>query len=210
MIAQGSSIRAAGAPRARPSYGALHPHPLPTRPLVLLLARPQQQGCPDPMARAADAKDTSSATTSTTPTASTSRPAAIASTAAAAAALVLVAAAALAPLPARAADDGGGASQQAAAQTFALKCAGCHAGGGNILQAGATLSTADLERNGYGDPDALFRIIYGGKGRMPGFGADCAPRGQCTFGARLSDAEVRDVAEFVLRRAGEGWAGGQE
>jgi cytochrome c6 len=125
--------------------------------------------------------------------------------AAAAAAAVLVATtAALAPPPALAAAD-----QAAIAATFALKCAGCHAGGGNVLQAGATLATADLERNGYADADALFALIYKGKGRMPGFGIDCAPKGQCTFGPRFTDDEVKGMAEFVLRRAGEGWVGNE-
>lgn len=61
-------------------------------------------------------------------------------------------------------------------QTFAAKCAGCHAGGGNVVQAGATLKTPDLERNGYDTAEALYSIIYSGKGKMPGFGQDCAPR----------------------------------
>jgi cytochrome c6 len=97
------------------------------------------------------------------------------------------------------------ADQAAAAGNFALKCAGCHAGGGNVLQAGATLATADLQRNGYGDPEALYDLIYKGKGRMPGFGRECAPKGQCTFGARLEDDEVQGLVDYVLRRAGEGW-----
>lgn len=32
-----------------------------------------------------------------------------------------------------------------AADTFAAKCAGCHLGGGNVLQPGATLFTEDLQ-----------------------------------------------------------------
>ena len=55
-------------------------------------------------------------------------------------------------------------------------CAGCHINGGNIVQANATLFTADLQRNGLIDPDSLYQLIYRGKGRMPGFGQDCAPR----------------------------------
>ena len=54
--------------------------------------------------------------------------------------------------------------------------AGCHAGGGNVVQAGATLSTGDLRKNGMLDPDALYNQIYRGKGKMPGYGKDCAPR----------------------------------
>jgi cytochrome c6 len=161
------------------------------------------------MARAGRTDDSSLPTTSShSPAAAfNQRPpsfwlaAAAAAAASAAAVLVVVA---LAPPPALAAD--GASAATPAASAFALKCAGCHAGGGNLLQAGATLATADLQRNGYGDADSLYALIYGGKGRMPGFGADCAPKGQCTFGARLSDGEVRDLADYVLRRAGEGWA----
>jgi len=89
--------------------------------------------------------------------------------------------------------------------TFQMKCAGCHAGGGNIVERGATLFPEDLARNGYGGPEEIYAIVYSGKGKMPGFGADCAPRGQCTFGPRLSDEEVRGVAEFVARQAEGGW-----
>lgn len=55
-------------------------------------------------------------------------------------------------------------------------CTGCHAGGGNVIQAGASLSTGDLRQNGVEDPKALFDLIYGGKGRMPGYGESCAPK----------------------------------
>jgi cytochrome c6 len=48
--------------------------------------------------------------------------------------------------------------------------------GGNIIQANATLFQADLEKYGFADSDSLYKIIYSGKGRMPGFGTDCAPR----------------------------------
>ena len=66
----------------------------------------------------------------------------------------------------------------------------CHAAGGNVVQAGATLFPADLTRNGVNDAVAVYDIIYGGKGKMPGYGEGCAPKGQCTFGARLSDGDV--------------------
>lgn len=77
--------------------------------------------------------------------------------------------------------------------------------GGNVLAVGATLFAPDLERNGVATPEAVYKIVYGGKGKMPGFGKDCAPRGACTFGPRLSDEEVADVSAYVLQRAAEGW-----
>lgn len=49
-------------------------------------------------------------------------------------------------------------------------------GGGNIIQGGATLFQADLVKNGAADSDSLYKLIYSGKGRMPGFGKECAPK----------------------------------
>ncbi|KAI8468412.1 MAG: hypothetical protein J3K34DRAFT_427301 [Monoraphidium minutum] len=86
-----------------------------------------------------------------------------------------------------------------------MKCAGCHMGGGNVLQPGQTLFTEDLKRNGRATPEGLYEIIYKGKGKMPGFGADCAPKGQCTFGPRFSDEEVTAQVDYVLERAAAGW-----
>lgn len=74
-----------------------------------------------------------------------------------------------------------------------------------MLQPGATLFTEDLQRNGRAMPEALYEIIYSGKGKMPGFGQDCAPRGACTFGARFTDAEVQEQVDYVLARAAAGW-----
>ncbi|GLI67392.1 hypothetical protein VaNZ11_011576 [Volvox africanus] len=88
---------------------------------------------------------------------------------------------------------------------FNNKCAGCHMNGGNVLAVGATLFPEDLRRNGVDSSEALYKIIYGGKGKMPGFGKDCAPKGACTFGPRLSDDEVAGLAALVQERAATGW-----
>ena len=45
-----------------------------------------------------------------------------------------------------------------------------------MIQAGASLSTTDLRKNGVEDPQALYDLIYSGKGRMPGYGENCAPK----------------------------------
>ena len=74
-----------------------------------------------------------------------------------------------------------------------------------MLAPGATLFPAALARAGLDSKEALYDIIYSGKGRMPGYGAGCAPAGACTFGARLADADVEALAAYVLQRAGEGW-----
>lgn len=38
-----------------------------------------------------------------------------------------------------------------------------------------------------------------------GFGEGCAPKGQCTFGPRLSDDVIAQLADYVLQNAEEGW-----
>lgn len=88
---------------------------------------------------------------------------------------------------------------------FSRNCSGCHTGGGNVVSPGNTLSEADLSRNGMLSSEKLFEVIYSGKGKMPGYGINCAPKGACTFAARLSDAEVKALGDFVLERAGQGW-----
>ncbi|QDZ24362.1 cytochrome c [Chloropicon primus] len=88
---------------------------------------------------------------------------------------------------------------------FQNKCVGCHANGGNVLAAGKGLQIQDLERNQVAAIEDVVSITYYGKNKMPGFGEKCAPAGKCTFAARLTDAEVRDVSQYVLQRAQEGW-----
>ncbi|KAM7524683.1 hypothetical protein LguiA_014585 [Lonicera macranthoides] len=94
---------------------------------------------------------------------------------------------------------------QRGATLFNRACIGCHVAGGNIIQPGATLFFKDLERNGVDTEDEIYRITYYGKGRMPGFGQNCTPRGQCTFGARLQEDEIKVLAEFVKSQADQGW-----
>lgn len=40
---------------------------------------------------------------------------------------------------------------------------------------------------------------------MQGFGENCTPRGQCTFGPRLRGDEIKILAEFVKSQANQGW-----
>ncbi|KAG2637780.1 cytochrome c6, chloroplastic-like [Panicum virgatum] len=91
------------------------------------------------------------------------------------------------------------------AALFRKACIGCHDMGGNILQPGATLFLKDLERNGVTTEEELYNITYYGKGRMPGFGEKCTPRGQCTFGPRLSEDDIKLLASFVKSQAENGW-----
>ena len=104
---------------------------------------------------------------------------------------------AVSPLPAHAAAE--------SAQLFTNTCAGCHAGGSNIVRREATLQLEDLQRYGLDGPDALYTLIYSGKGSMPGYGEGCAPKGACTFGRRLTDDQVRGLADYVLEQAKSGW-----
>ena len=97
------------------------------------------------------------------------------------------------------------AQELPAEQTFSTTCAGCHAGGGNIVKREATLNLSDLSKYGLDSPEALFDIIYFGKGSMPGYGEKCQPRGQCTFGKRLNDDEIRNLATYVIENARNEW-----
>ncbi|RXH86822.1 hypothetical protein DVH24_022095 [Malus domestica] len=60
-------------------------------------------------------------------------------------------------------------------------------------------------RNGIDIEEEIHRVTYFGNGRMPGFDKKCAPRGQCTFGARLQDEEIKILAEFVKLQADQNW-----
>lgn len=90
-------------------------------------------------------------------------------------------------------------------QVFDRSCAGCHAAGGNIVKRDATLLLSDLQKYGLNGPEELYSIIYSGKGSMPGFGEECQPKGKCTFGKRLSDGEIENLAQYILFQAKSGW-----
>jgi len=74
-----------------------------------------------------------------------------------------------------------------------------------VVQAGATLKEADLSRNGVNSPEELFNLIYSGKGKMPGYGEGCTPRGKCTFATRMTEEEVKEMVDYVLDQASKGW-----
>ncbi|CAA6669893.1 unnamed protein product [Spirodela intermedia] len=86
------------------------------------------------------------------------------------------------------------ASPNGGAALFRRACIGCHDAGGNILQ-------PEWRRH----REEIYKITYFGKGRMPGFGEKCTPRGQCTFGPRLQEEEIKQLAEFVKLQATKGW-----
>ncbi|KAI3518874.1 hypothetical protein L1887_07729 [Cichorium endivia] len=106
---------------------------------------------------------------------------------------------------------------QRGASLFGHACIGCHDArwkhnttsefnsSNNRSIFGATLFLKDLQRNGVDTEEEIYRITYYGKGRMPGFGEMCTPRGQCTFGARLKEDEIKLLANFVKSQADQGW-----
>lgn len=47
-----------------------------------------------------------------------------------------------------------------------------------MVQAGATLKQADLQKNGVASVEAIYDLVYNGKGKMPGYGAGCTPKVQ--------------------------------
>ena len=98
-----------------------------------------------------------------------------------------------------------GEDLEAAAQVFSNSCAGCHAEGGNVMRHDARLVLDDLEKNGISSSEGLYDVIYSGRRSMPGFGQECTPNLQCTFGPRLGDDAIRSLAQFVWQRANQGW-----
>ncbi|MBF2078001.1 MAG: c-type cytochrome [Synechococcales cyanobacterium T60_A2020_003] len=79
------------------------------------------------------------------------------------------------------------------AQIFANNCAACHAGGGNVVNAAKTLKKSDLEANSMLSLDAIKTQVKNGKMAMP------------AFNGRLTDADIEDVASYVLAQAEKGW-----
>jgi cytochrome c6 len=91
--------------------------------------------------------------------------------------------------PSWAADLGNGA------KIFSAKCASCHMGGKNVVNPAKTLQKADLEKYAMNDLDAIKTQVTNGKAAMPAF------KGQ------LSDADIEDVASYVLEQSTKGWTG---
>ena len=80
----------------------------------------------------------------------------------------------------------------AGAVIFSANCQACHAGGGNIIKPGASLSKADLEKNGKYSPKAIYNQVMKGQPPMPSF-------------AYLGKQKVEDVAAYVYEQATKGW-----
>ncbi len=79
------------------------------------------------------------------------------------------------------------------AQIFEVHCAGCHAGGGNIVRRGKNLKLKALEKNGYSTTAAIVELVTHGKANMS------------AYRDRLSPDEIQAVAAYVLKQAQNGW-----
>jgi cytochrome c6 len=89
--------------------------------------------------------------------------------------------------PAFAADAASGA------KIFSANCASCHAGGKNLVQANKTLQKGALEKYGMYSEEAVITQVTGGKNAMP------------AFKGRLNDAQIADVAAYVISQADKSW-----
>jgi len=82
---------------------------------------------------------------------------------------------------------------------FEAKCAACHENGGNVLQRGKTLFPDALAANGYSTQESIAQLLVNGKNQMPKY------QGSIPKVSRLTDEEIADVANYVLKRADSGW-----
>ncbi|MEM6611066.1 MAG: c-type cytochrome [Cyanobacteria bacterium P01_C01_bin.72] len=79
------------------------------------------------------------------------------------------------------------------AKVFSANCAACHAGGRNVIRGEKTLQKSALEKYEMNSLDAITYQVNNGKNAMP------------AFKGRLTDAQIDDVATYVLSQAEKGW-----
>ena len=78
-------------------------------------------------------------------------------------------------------------------QVFSANCTACHAGGNNAIMPEKTLKKDALEENGMNSVTAITTQVKNGKNAMP------------SFGGRLTDEEIDNVANYVLNQSEQGW-----
>ncbi|PSB10391.1 cytochrome C6 [Pleurocapsa sp. CCALA 161] len=76
---------------------------------------------------------------------------------------------------------------------FSANCAACHAGGRNVINGAKTLQKDALDKYEMNSLEAITNQIINGKNAMP------------AFKGRLTDAQIDDVATYVLSQAENGW-----
>jgi cytochrome c6 len=83
-------------------------------------------------------------------------------------------------------------------QVFSANCAACHMGGGNVVNAERTLKKEALEaylaNYNEGHESAIAYQVTNGKNAMP------------AFGGKLSEADISDVAAYVIEQSNSGWS----
>ena len=79
------------------------------------------------------------------------------------------------------------------AKIFSANCAACHAGGNNVINGAKTLKKEALEKYEMNSIAAITYQINNGKNAMP------------AFKGRLTDAQIDDVATYVLSQSEAGW-----
>ncbi|CAE8631714.1 unnamed protein product [Polarella glacialis] len=98
-------------------------------------------------------------------------------------------------------------------RTFVNNCAGCHAmsreSSGDQRQ---VLGLEYFERNGGIDEARIQNAIRYGKGKMPGYAADCGDENDnfaamCSTVIPLSEEKLRDTQDFFLNRVNADWKG---
>ena len=82
---------------------------------------------------------------------------------------------------------------EAGEQIFSANCSACHAGGNNAIITEKTLKKDALELNGMNDIAAIMTQVKNGKNAMP------------SFGSRLADEDINNVANYVLSKSEQGW-----
>ena len=79
------------------------------------------------------------------------------------------------------------------AKIFSANCAACHAGGNNVVNGVKTLKKDALEKYEMNSIEAITYQVNNGKNAMP------------AFKGRLTDAQIDDVATYVLSQSEKGW-----
>ncbi|NES76248.1 MULTISPECIES: cytochrome c6 PetJ [Okeania] len=79
------------------------------------------------------------------------------------------------------------------AEIFQINCAGCHAGGGNIVRWWKNLKIRTLKRNKLDSVEAIAYLVKNGKNNMS------------AYKDRLTETEIETVSDYVLKQAENGW-----
>jgi cytochrome c6 len=79
------------------------------------------------------------------------------------------------------------------AKIFTANCSACHLGGNNVIIASKTLKKEALEKYAMNSLEAIKTQVTYGKNAMP------------SFRSRLNEAQIEDVAAYVLSQSEKGW-----